>query len=80
MQISGRVRVGLPQDRLNVEGEYGSARLTWDQLQQWQASPTVLLIDQASNVLHILPRELFESDENWSAPRGESAKPPAEDR
>jgi len=62
-----RIRGVLDETSLSVEGEVGSARIPWDRLHQWQASSKVLLIYQSNNALHILPRELFGSDEDWAA-------------
>lgn len=64
-----RIRGVLDETSLSVEGEVGSARIPWDRLHQWQASSKVLLIYQSNNALHILPRELFGSDEDWAAVR-----------
>lgn len=64
-----RMRGALDETSLSVESEYGSARIPWDQLHQWHASSNVLLIYQSNNALHILPRELFGSDEDWNAAR-----------
>jgi len=64
-----RMRGVLQETGLSLEGEYGSTRIPWDRLHQWQASSKVLLIYQSSNALHILPREPFGPDEDWTAAR-----------
>jgi len=64
-----RMRGTLDETNLSIEAEHSSSHIPWDRLHQWQANSKVLLIYQSTNAVHILPRELFESDEDWIAAR-----------
>lgn len=57
----------LASDGISMEGELGSARVPGDRFYQWAASPSVLLIYQSTALFHLLPREFFATDEDWSA-------------
>ncbi len=67
--IQDRLEGVLDDQGLAVETERGSVRLPWDQLHQWQASPSHLLIYQSTDSFHILPRDFFSSEEDWNAAR-----------
>lgn len=48
-----------------LRSAYGEARLPWDAFYRVRASDRVVLLYQSAQVSHVLPRELFASEEDW---------------